>query len=172
MEKDFGHFVPNGYILTQHSICNKITCGISTTDKMSFSNIVYYVDFSLLACDNAYSCRWLPTFLQNICKHTLKIDAVCFPETLVTSCKTTQHHGPDDHDRYLHRRDALKSQKLQFPLSHFNNTENPWANNMRLHLANVPEQSCCQANCRWLDKGLVDNRESEELRPVWILIKT
>jgi hypothetical protein len=40
----------------------------------------------------------------------LKMEAICFPETLVTTYQTTQRHNPEYHNRHLNRRENLKSQ--------------------------------------------------------------
>jgi hypothetical protein len=54
-----------------------------------------------LFCDAVQSCKWLPTFRSNVPPPSL---------TMVTTYKTTRRHNPEDHNRYLHGRENLKSE--------------------------------------------------------------
>lgn len=53
-----------------------------------------------LGCDAVLSCGWLLVFWRNISPQylNLKMGAVHFSETLVTTHKTTQYHNPQYHN--------------------------------------------------------------------------
>lgn len=49
-----------------------------------------------LGCDVAWACRWVPTFRRNVLSQALlTVEAVCSPETLVSTYKSTPRHNPD-----------------------------------------------------------------------------
>jgi hypothetical protein len=59
------------------------------------------------------SCKWVPKFRKNILppSSTLKTEAICSSEKLVSTYQTTGCHDLQDHSMNLHRHEDLRLKK-------------------------------------------------------------
>jgi hypothetical protein len=73
-------------------------------------------DLVLLACDTMQIRREIQTFQRNILSPSsglkwLKMEAVCFSETLVSTYESMQHHNSEEH-HHPHHHENLKYHRL------------------------------------------------------------
>jgi hypothetical protein len=70
-------------------------------------------DVVLLGCDVVKTRTQMPAFRRNILSLSsgLKMETVCFSETLVFTYESTRRHNPEQH-YHLHRRQNLKFHDL------------------------------------------------------------
>jgi hypothetical protein len=89
------------------------------------------VDVVLQGCNAVWLCRSIQTFRSNILlsySYSLKMQAVCTSETLVSTNTSTRRYNPEDQHRHLHRRENLESHirscvRVFSPLNYINISE-------------------------------------------------
>jgi hypothetical protein len=68
-------------------------------------------DDVLLGFGAVQTRRYMPTFRRNIPSPSspLKMETVCFSETLASTNESTRRQNPEEEHYHLHRRESLKS---------------------------------------------------------------